>query len=241
MFVCGFWQSRRCRHPVPSHYRFTEDRMMNDFTPSPELIAHVKLAEGLVLVPAPDPVGYVTYGWGHRAVAGEAVPPAITVEYAERLLETDLMRAGITVRQQVDVEMTQDQYDALCDFTFNLGSERFINSTMLRCINAGDWATAATECKKWVHAGGQVLPGLVTRRDWDAVRLDPSLDPAHPNKIVVDVPSILPPDPAAQAATIEATPEFQAALAQVQSDVTADEADVVHSDPPVFPLTPPAS
>jgi lysozyme len=62
------------------------------------------------------------------------------------------------------VSLNQGQYDALVDFTYNLGPAALQGSTLLRKLNAGDYAGAAAEFPKWCHAGRAVLPGLVTRR-----------------------------------------------------------------------------
>lgn len=150
---------------------------MNDMTPSPELIEHVKASESLVLVPAPDPAGLTTWGWGHKGKAGEYVPPAITQDHAETLLAADLHVASQAVRRHVTAEMTQDQFDAFTDFTFNLGEGNFAGSTMLANFNSGDIGAAAAQCLRWDHAHvhGQlaVLAGLKVRREWDAAHIDP--------------------------------------------------------------------
>ena len=53
---------------------------------------------------------------------------------------------------------------ALVDFTFNLGSGNLQTSTLLKLLNAGDYAGAANELPKWNLGSGRVQPGLVTRR-----------------------------------------------------------------------------
>lgn len=171
---------------------------MNDYQPSDELIAFIKRpeTEGLVLIPAPDPVGITTYGYGHRTYAGEFIPPSISEVYANLLLGADLHKAGAAVRRLVTVELTQAQFDGLTDFTFNLGEGALASSTMLSFVNREDWEGAAEECKKWVHDhAGHVLPGLVKRRAWDADHLIPPDTSAvwDPSKIIVNVPSIMPP------------------------------------------------
>jgi lysozyme len=54
---------------------------------------------------------------------------------------------------------------AIVDFTFNLGAGRLQTSTLRRRVNQRDWENAANELRRWVHGGGKVLPGLVTRRE----------------------------------------------------------------------------
>ena len=60
---------------------------------------------------------------------------------------------------------------AIVDFTFNLGAGRLQTSTLRRRVNQRDWTAAATELRRWVYGGGKVLPGLVTRREAEAVWL----------------------------------------------------------------------
>ena len=60
---------------------------------------------------------------------------------------------------------------AIVDFTFNLGAGRLQTSTLRRRVNQRDWASAATELRRWVYGGGKVLPGLVTRREAEAAWL----------------------------------------------------------------------
>ena len=147
---------------------------MNDFQPSDDLIAAVKEFEGGRLVPYRDPVGFWTVGYGHRFYPGSAIPENITMQQAEDWLKDDLESAGRMVNVFVKVDLTQHQWDALVDFTYNLGPARLQHSTMLTRINAQDWAGAQTECLKWAYAGGKTLPGLQKRREWESARLDPN-------------------------------------------------------------------
>jgi GH24 family phage-related lysozyme (muramidase) len=165
---------------------------MNDFYPSDELIAHVKEAEGYVRVPAPDPVGLLTCGYGHRCWPGSNPPAEVSPELADTMLRSDLMVAGGLVRQCVTVPLDQDQYDALTDFVFNLGGQAFKDSTMLRCINAGDWNEACEQIMRWNHAGGQVMRGLTLRRAWEQVRLRPKQIDATPQPITPTVVATAP-------------------------------------------------
>ena len=144
---------------------------MNDFQPSEELIEFAKQKESYVRVPAPDPVGVITWGYGHARRAHEVPPPEISEADACALLAADMGIAAGAVRRHVTTELDQVQFDALCDWAFNLGEGNLSSSTMLQRVNERDWEAAATECERWVHAGGRVLPGLVTRRAWEATRL----------------------------------------------------------------------
>jgi lysozyme len=60
---------------------------------------------------------------------------------------------------------TQDQFDALVSFTYNLGPRNFRNSTLLKKHNAGDYIGASKEFGKWNKAAGKVMKGLTRRRE----------------------------------------------------------------------------
>jgi len=57
------------------------------------------------------------------------------------------------------------------DFTFNLGAGRLQTSTLRRRVNQRDWFAARLELRRWVYGGGKILPGLVMRREAEAVWL----------------------------------------------------------------------
>ena len=166
---------------------------MNDFQPSDELIAHVEAAEGFVSCARPDPVGILTYGFGHRCYPGGNPPAEVSLDQARAILAGDLQVAGNFVRACVKVELTQAQYDALTDFTFNLGGNALASSTMLRNVNSQDWDGAAQQMLRWDHAhvSGKlvVLEGLRLRRVWDSSRLIPP-DMSEPGPAPADEPPV---------------------------------------------------
>jgi GH24 family phage-related lysozyme (muramidase) len=87
----------------------------------------------------------------------------IKQETAERLLKQGWSATKMTSRL-VKVELNQGQFDALVSFTYNLGA-LLSTSTLLRKLNAGDYAGAADEFLRWNKAGGKVLNGLTRRRE----------------------------------------------------------------------------
>ena len=134
--------------------------------PSSKCSSLVERSEGDVLKAYPDPAtggAPWTIGYGHT---GPEVHPGmvITQHEAENLLEQDLYRVGQQVSKVLKVEVSQDIFDALVCFVFNIGIGNFMKSTMLRLINAGDFDGASHEFGKWTKANGKVMPGLVTRR-----------------------------------------------------------------------------
>lgn len=111
-----------------------------------------------------DMKGIWTVGYGHT---GPDVYPglSITALQAEQFLLNDIQSAVNCVNSLVTVALTQGQFDALTDFVFNCGCGAFAGSTMLRLLNAGDYQGAAGQFDLWDHAGGQVVAGLLRRRE----------------------------------------------------------------------------
>lgn len=113
--------------------------------------------------PYQDSVGVWTIGYGHTIGVTKDTPPK-TMEEATTDLQDDLMMAEGVINEYVTVPLSQNQFDALASFTFNLGTGSLHKSTLLKKLNVGDYAGAADEFGKWVYAGGKVLNGLVIRR-----------------------------------------------------------------------------
>ena len=72
------------------------------------------------------------------------------------------------VEKYVTVSLTQNQFDALVSWTFNLGPGNLKESTMLKKLNQGLYEEVPDEMRRWNKAGGEVLEGLVRRRDAEA-------------------------------------------------------------------------
>jgi len=126
-------------------------------------LAHLKQWEGLKLNPYKDSAGLWTIGYGHLLKPGEWWD-SITEAQASSLLAQDVGIAEDAVNSLVKVPLTQPQFDALVSFVYNVGVGAFRRSTLLRLLNAGDYAGAAAQLPLWRRAGGQVVQGLVNRR-----------------------------------------------------------------------------
>ncbi len=126
----------------------------------------VKHFEGLYLTAYRCPAGVPSIGYGHTA--GVAMGETITAEQAEAYLSADLTSAAGQVDKLVTVPLNDDQRGALSSFVFNLGAGNLGSSTLLKMLNAGDYAGAAGQFGRWVYAtvnGVKTeLPGLVARR-----------------------------------------------------------------------------
>ncbi|PWC33657.1 lysozyme [Azospirillum sp. TSO35-2] len=126
----------------------------------------VKHFEGLYLKAYLCPAGVPTIGYGHTA--GVSMGQTITADQANAFLASDLTAAAGHVDALVTVALNDDQRGALASFVFNLGAGSLQSSTLLKMLNAGDYAGAAGQFGRWVYAtvnGVKTqLPGLVARR-----------------------------------------------------------------------------
>lgn len=118
-------------------------------------------SEGCVLRSYRDTGGVWTIGYGHtNGVRPEQV---ISQETAEALLKVDMAYAQSIINAHA-MPCTQNQFDALCDFVFNVGPSQFLESHLLKYHLAGEYEKAAAEFPKWKLDNGRVIKGLVVRR-----------------------------------------------------------------------------
>ena len=126
-------------------------------------IDFIKKEEGLVLNAYLCPANVWTIGYGHTN--GVKKGDKITEEQAEDFLINDLLYSERIVNKMVKVKLNQNQYDALVSFVFNVGSGNFINSTLLKKLNAGvNSDEICVELRRWIFSKGRKLPVLVARR-----------------------------------------------------------------------------
>ncbi|WP_420238551.1 lysozyme [Telmatobacter bradus] len=126
-----------------------------------ELIKHAEGFRGHTYL---DGAGLPTIGYGHRLLAHEAFPLGINEAEAEHLLIHDLQVSLLAIERMVKVPLTQGQFDALVDFTFNLGAERLARSTLLRALNGGRYQAAGEQLLRWDLIDGKESNGLRQRR-----------------------------------------------------------------------------
>lgn len=127
------------------------------------------------------PAGVWTIGWGST----EGVGPNMhwTRDEAEAGLRRELAKHELAVEKMVKVPLNQGQFDALVSLSYNIGSAAVAKSALIRHLNRGDYARAAshfadfkysrvtgsTAIRMKVKDGTKVvLPGLVTRRALEA-------------------------------------------------------------------------
>ena len=133
---------------------------------SQEGVNLIKHFEGCRLEAYKCPAGVWTIGYGHTKGVKEG--DAIEQEAAEAFLIEDLESFEQAVTRLVEVPLTQQQFDALVSWIFNLGAGNLAESTLLRKLNNYQYAEVPEQMMRWVRAGGQVLDGLVKRRAAEA-------------------------------------------------------------------------
>jgi lysozyme len=118
-------------------------------------------------LPALDPAGNWEIGWGHKLSGPHYTKPPLSRADADALALSDLELAARAVCVRLDANaLSEGQYAALIDFTFNEGVTAFSHSTLAQLVSKG--APAADEFDRWTYAhvnGVAVrMSGLVRRR-----------------------------------------------------------------------------
>lgn len=107
-----------------------------------------------------------TCGWG--STGADVGPGTVwTQEQADARLEHDWQHFRSQVEAMLEVDLTDDQIDALTDFAYNEGVHKLAGSTLLAHINAGEH-DETTQIEKWHFAAGKDMKGLRERREAEA-------------------------------------------------------------------------
>jgi len=126
----------------------------------------IKKFEGYRSKAAQLPDGRWTIGFGHTLTAREGAQ--VSEQDAEALLLYDLIAVAHAVNEQTFTPLTQNQFDALCCFAFNVGVDNFKRSSVLRRVNEGSLLQAACAMEMWRKADFEgeriVVDALVRRR-----------------------------------------------------------------------------
>ena len=124
--------------------------------------------EGLRLEAYLDSAGIATIGWGsikypngNKVKLGDKITKAQAKEYKLH----DLKEFESIVNTSVNVQLSQNQYDALVSLSYNIGSGAFKKSTLLKKLNDGDYKGAAEQFLAWNKVSGKKVQGLVNRRE----------------------------------------------------------------------------
>jgi lysozyme len=135
---------------------------------SETIIKRIKEFEGFSAKPYRDSAGVLTIGYGTTKDADKYA--SISKIQADLLLRRDLAQFEATLNNYIAArgyELTQNQFDALVSFLYNVGSIKS-GSNLDASIRQGKPKVVAANLERYVYAGGQKLPGLVKRRKYEA-------------------------------------------------------------------------
>lgn len=139
--------------------------------PSDRCIDLIKKFEGCELTVYRCQAGVLSIGYG---TTGDFVKPGlkITQDVAEDLLEQDLQAFSKSVNNLVHGLLTQNQFDALVSFVYNVGQKAFKESTLLRLLNEGLDDKASEQFLRWNKIKGVPSTGLTRRRKAEKALFD---------------------------------------------------------------------
>ena len=125
--------------------------------------------EGLKLKPYLCPAKIPTIGYGNTYYAdGKRVTlldKQITKQEALEMFKEIANKFAKRVDELVKTELTQNQFNALVSFAYNVGTGNFASSTLLKKVNKNpNDLTIKAEFLRWNKAGGKVINGLTNRR-----------------------------------------------------------------------------
>jgi lysozyme len=127
----------------------------------------IKKFEGCETTAYQDSVGVWTIGFGHTKGVEEG--QTCSIEDAESMLADEMNEYEGYINNMVKVDLQQHEFDALVAWVYNLGPTNLGESTMLKVLNGGQFDRVPDEMNRWTRAGGEILEGLVRRRQAESL------------------------------------------------------------------------
>jgi len=112
------------------------------------------------IIPVAGDKPTIGFGTAEGVKPGDTITPPRALQRAL----TDIQKFEGALKRCVKVPLHQHEYDAMVSLQYNIGSTAFCNSTLVRKLNAGDYAGACAEILRWNRFQGKALPGLTKRR-----------------------------------------------------------------------------
>ena len=134
---------------------------------SQEGLSLIKKFEGCELEAYRCAANVLTIGYG--STKGVKEGDTITQEEADNLLLHEMNEYEGYINDMVEVDLEQNQFDAMVSWVFNLGPANLKASTLLKVLNSKDYDGVPMQIKRWNNAGGQVKQGLIRRREAEAL------------------------------------------------------------------------
>ena len=129
----------------------------------------IKDFEGFSSTSYLDVVNIPTIGWGNtfyedgrKVKLGEQISKTDALKLLEVVANRDF---ADKIFPSIKVKVSQNQFDAMVSLAYNIGTGAFLKSTLLKKVNAGDFAGAGEEFLRWNKANGKEVLGLTRRRE----------------------------------------------------------------------------
>lgn len=103
------------------------------------------------IIPVPGDVPTIGFGTTGGVKLGDRTTPPLALARAL----TDIQQFEGALKQCVTVPLAQHEYDVFVSFSYNVGSSAFCRSTLVRKLNAGDYAGACGELLRWRFVAGR--------------------------------------------------------------------------------------
>lgn len=113
-----------------------------------------------VIIPIRGDKPTLGFGTTEGVKPGDTITPPKAVARALQ----DVAKYEGAVKQCVKVPLHQYEYDAFISLSYNIGPGNFCGSTLVRVLNAGDYAEACKQILRWDRAKGRQVRGLTLRR-----------------------------------------------------------------------------
>lgn len=137
---------------------------LTGLTLSAAALVGLALSEGYTdraVQPLPGDVPTIGFGTTEGVKMGDVITPPRALERKLR----DVQRFEGALKQCVTVPLTQAEYDSYVSLSYNIGPAAFCGSTLVRKLNAQDYAGACKEILRWDRFKGQPVRGLTLRRE----------------------------------------------------------------------------
>ena len=121
-------------------------------------------------VPLAGDVPTIGFGTTTGVKLGDKTSPEKALQAALR----DIQKFEGALKQCVNVPLTQGEYDVYISLSYNIGSNSFCRSTLVKKLNGQDYEGACKEILRWDKFQGQRLPGLTKRRQEEYLKCSTS-------------------------------------------------------------------
>ena len=116
---------------------------------------------GKACIPVPGDTPTLGFGTTEGVKMGDSIDPISAINRAHR----DIVKTEGVIKQCVNVPLYQNEYDSYVSLSYNIGSNAFCKSTLVKKLNAMDYEGACKEILKWDKFQGKPLRGLTKRRE----------------------------------------------------------------------------